>query len=204
MDGSKRSAHANAYFTGFGAPPRGVPMTPAFGQAPGEGGRGAGARAGALHRHIIQRIVALFCHEPAGLCTAGLAVHAGVVHFTGLGVRPCMGRGQRCAGAAAVPAGGAGVHLLCVAPCSHRCRAKHEFEADAFAAAQTSGQDLSTACSSCTKTTPRPLTPDPVFGSSTTTPRLRSGLAGDECMSSMLKTRTGRSTRAAPSRPPKS
>jgi STE24 endopeptidase len=81
--------------------------------------------------------------------------------YTGLGVAQ-HGRAQRRAGAAAVPAGGAGVHLLCVAPV-RAAVAPHEFQADAFAVTQTSGQDLSTALLKLYEDNASTLTPDPVF-----------------------------------------
>ena len=81
MDGSKRSAHANAYFTGFGAAKRVVFFDTLLKQlSPEEIDAVLAHELGHYkRRHIIKRIVLMFCAEPGRLCAAGLAVEPGLV-----------------------------------------------------------------------------------------------------------------------------
>ena len=71
MDGSRRSAHANAYFTGFGAAKRVVFYDTLLARlSPGEVDAVLAHELGHFkHRHILKRIVSLF-----GLSLAGLAL----------------------------------------------------------------------------------------------------------------------------------
>ena len=113
MDGSKRSAHANAYFTGFGAAKRVVFYDTLLSKlSPGEVDAVLAHELGHFkHKHIVKRIVGHVRAEPGRLRAAGLAVDAGLVlHRPGRAAQP--GRAQRRAGAAAVHAGRAGVHVL--------------------------------------------------------------------------------------------
>jgi hypothetical protein len=69
MDGSKRSAHANAYFTGFGAAKRVVFFDTLLAQlSPGEIDAVLAHELGHFkHRHILKRIVVLFALSGVGL-----------------------------------------------------------------------------------------------------------------------------------------
>jgi STE24 endopeptidase len=99
MDGSRRSAHANAYFTGFGAAKRVVFYDTLLRQlSPGEVEAVLAHELGHFkHRHIIKRMVSLFAFQPGRLCAAGLALHPKLVlhgagraplHFLDLAVPP--------------------------------------------------------------------------------------------------------------------
>ncbi len=103
MDGSKRSAHANAYFTGFGSSQaRGVLRHPAAAAVAGRDRGRAGARARPLQPPPrAEAAGADVAHQPGQLGAAGLAVRT-VWFYTGLGVQPNLMRAQRRAGAAAV------------------------------------------------------------------------------------------------------
>jgi STE24 endopeptidase len=89
MDGSKRSAHANAYFTGFGAAKRVVFYDTLLAKlSPGEVDAVLAHELGHFkHKHIVKRIVGLFAFSLVGLRAARLAGHA-AWFYTGLGVRP--------------------------------------------------------------------------------------------------------------------
>jgi STE24 endopeptidase len=91
MDGSKRSAHANAYFTGFGAAKRVVFLRHLLRQlSPGEVDAVLAHELGHFkHKHIIKRIVAMFALSLAGFALLGW-LSTQVWFYTGLGVRPNM------------------------------------------------------------------------------------------------------------------
>ena len=113
------------------------------------------------HRHIIQRIVALFAMSLLGFALLGwLSTQAWF--YTGLGVRPNMGAPNDALALLlfllAVP-----VFTFFVSPLFAQLSRKHEFQADAFAVTQTSGQDLSTALLKLYEDNASTLTPDPVF-----------------------------------------
>jgi len=89
MDGSKRSAHANAYFTGFGAAKRVVFYDTLLAKlSPGEVDAVLAHELGHYkHKHIIKRIAALFALSLAGFALLGW-LSTQVWFYTGLGVRP--------------------------------------------------------------------------------------------------------------------
>ena len=76
MDGSKRSAHANAYFTGFGAAKRVVFYDTLLSKlSPGEVDAVLAHELGHFkHKHIIKRIAGHVRVQPGRLRAAGLAV----------------------------------------------------------------------------------------------------------------------------------
>jgi STE24 endopeptidase len=163
MDGSTRSAHANAYFTGFGASKRVVFYDTLLRQL--EAGEVEAVLAHELghfkHRHVVKRMVAMFALSLAGFALLGwLSAHTWF--YAGLGVQPNMGAPNDALALllfmAAVPVFG-----FFVAPLPVRISRKHEFEADAYAVAQTSGADLSKALLKLYQDNASTLTPDPVF-----------------------------------------
>jgi STE24 endopeptidase len=163
MDGSKRSAHANAYFTGFGAAKRVVFYDTLLAKlSPGEVDAVLAHELGHFkHKHIIKRIVSLFALSLAGFALLGwLSTQAWF--YTGLGVRPSMGAPNDALALLlfllAVPA-----FTFFISPLFAQLSRKHEFEADAYAVKQTSGQDLSTALLKLYEDNASTLTPDPVF-----------------------------------------
>ena len=89
MDGSKRSAHANAYFTGFGAAKRVVFYDTLLAKlSPGEVDAVLAHELGHFkHKHIIKRIAGVFALSLAGFALLGWC-STQVWFFTGLGVRP--------------------------------------------------------------------------------------------------------------------
>jgi Zn-dependent protease with chaperone function len=101
MDGSRRSAHANAYFTGFGAAKRVVFYDTLLRQlTPGEVEAVLAHELGHFqHRHILKRMVAsLFAMSLAGFALLGwLSTQALVLHRAGRAA-PAFPAGIRRAG----------------------------------------------------------------------------------------------------------
>ena len=170
MDGSRRSAHANAYFTGFGAAKRVVFYDTLLRQlSPGEVEAVLAHELGHFkHRHILKRVVSLFALSLAGFALLGW-LSTQVWFYTGLGVRPNISLDPAVAAAPndalalllfmlVIP-----VFTLFIAPLSARFSRRHEFEADAYAVAQSSGADLSSALLKLYEDNASTLTPDPVY-----------------------------------------
>jgi STE24 endopeptidase len=163
MDGSKRSAHANAYFTGFGAAKRVVFFDTLLAKlSPGEVDAVLAHELGHFkHRHIIKRIAGMFAISLGGFALLGwLSTQAWF--YAGLGVRPNLS-GPNDALALLLFLLAVPVFSFFIAPLMALLSRKHEFEADAYAVQQTSGQDLSTALLKLYEDNASTLTPDPVF-----------------------------------------
>ncbi|MBT2323031.1 M48 family metallopeptidase [Variovorax paradoxus] len=163
MDGSTRSAHANAYFTGFGASKRVVFYDTLLRQL--NAGEVEAVLAHELghfkHRHVVKRMAAMFALSLAGFALLGwLSLHSWF--YVGLGVQPNM-TAPNDALAILLFMLAAPVFGFFVAPLPVRISRKHEFEADAYAIAQTSGADLSAALLKLYQDNASTLTPDPVF-----------------------------------------
>jgi STE24 endopeptidase len=163
MDGSTRSAHANAYFTGFGASKRVVFYDTLLRQL--NAGEVEAVLAHELghfkHRHVLKRMAAMFALSLAGFALLGwLSGHAWF--YTGLGVQPSMSAPNDALAILlfmlVVPVFG-----FFIAPLPVLISRRHEFEADAYAIAQTSGADLSRALLKLYQDNASTLTPDPVF-----------------------------------------
>ena len=163
MDGSTRSAHANAYFTGFGASKRVVFYDTLLRQL--NAGEVEAVLAHELghfkYRHVLKRMAAMFALSLAGFALLGwLSGHAWF--YTGLGVQPNMTAPNDALAILlfmlAVPVFG-----FFVAPLPAVISRRHEFEADAYAVAQTNGADLSRALLKLYQDNASTLTPDPVF-----------------------------------------
>ncbi|MEO8021528.1 M48 family metallopeptidase [Polaromonas sp.] len=163
MDGSKRSAHANAYFTGFGASKRVVFFDTLLKQlSPDEVDAVLAHELGHFkHKHIIKRVVAMFAMSLAGFALLGwLSTQAWF--YTGLGVRPNM-TGSNDALALLLFLLVVPLFSFFTSPLFAQLSRKHEFEADAYAIAQTDGRDLQSALLKLYQDNASTLTPDPVF-----------------------------------------
>ena len=163
MDGSKRSAHANAYFTGFGAAKRVVFYDTLLAKlSPGEVDAVLAHELGHFrHKHIVKRIVAMFALSLGGFALLGFLASR-VWFYTGLGVRPNL-EGPNDALALLLFMLAVPVFTYFISPLMAQFSRRHEFEADAFAATQTSGQDLGNALLKLYEDNASTLTPDPVF-----------------------------------------
>jgi STE24 endopeptidase len=163
MDGSKRSAHANAYFTGFGAAKRVVFYDTLLKQlSPGEVDAVLAHELGHFkHKHIIKRIVSMFAMSLAGFTLLGW-LSSQTWFYTGLGVQPNLG-GANDALALLLFMLVVPLFSFFVSPVFALFSRKHEFEADAYAVAQTDGRDLRSALLKLYQDNASTLTPDPVF-----------------------------------------
>jgi len=163
MDGSKRSAHANAYFTGFGAAKRVVFYDTLLKQLnPGEVDAVLAHELGHFkHKHILQRIAMLFGLSLGGLALLGWLSQQ-VWFYTGLGVLPQLGAANDALALLlfllVVP-----VFSYFVSPLSAHLSRRHEFQADAYACRQTSGGDLGSALLKLYQDNASTLTPDPLY-----------------------------------------
>jgi STE24 endopeptidase len=163
MDGSKRSAHANAYFTGFGAAKRVVFFDTLLKQlSPDEIDAVLAHELGHYkRRHIMKRIVMMFALSLAGFALLGW-VSSQAWFFSGLGVTPSMDTPNDALALLlfmmAVP-----LFTFFLSPLMAQLSRKHEFEADAYAVAHTSGNDLASALLKLYKDNASTLTPDPVY-----------------------------------------
>ena len=163
MDGSKRSAHANAYFTGFGASKRVVFYDTLLKQlSPAEVDAVLAHELGHFtHKHIIKRIVAMFAMSLAGFALLGW-LSTQIWFYTGLGVRPNLS-GSNDALALLLFMLVVPLFSFFISPLFALFSRKHEFEADAYAVAQTDGRDLQSALLKLYQDNASTLTPDPVF-----------------------------------------
>ncbi|MFL9881644.1 M48 family metallopeptidase [Paraburkholderia agricolaris] len=163
MDGSRRSAHGNAYFTGFGAAKRIVFFDTLIARL-----SGSEIEAVLAHelghfkrRHVIKRMIVTFAISLVMLALLGWLTQC-VWFYEGLGVRPSLIGGN--SGLAlvlfflALP-----VFLFFVTPLGSLSSRKHEFEADAFAATQTDAHDLVNALVKLYEDNASTLTPDPIY-----------------------------------------
>lgn len=163
MDGSKRSAHANAYFTGFGAAKRVVFFDTLLKQlSPEEIDAVLAHELGHYkRRHILKRIVMMFALSLAGFALLGW-VSSQAWFFSGLGVTPSMDTPNDALALLlfmmVVP-----LFTFFLSPLMAQLSRKHEFEADAYAVAHTSGNDLASALLKLYKDNASTLTPDPVY-----------------------------------------
>jgi STE24 endopeptidase len=163
MDGSKRSAHANAYFTGFGASKRVVFFDTLLNKlSPGEVEAVLAHELGHFkHKHVIKRIASMFAISLAGFALLGwLSTQAWF--YAGLGVRPSIGAPNDAVALLlfllVTPVFG-----YFVSPLFAQLSRRHEFEADAYACKQASGGDLASALLKLHEDNASTLTPDPVY-----------------------------------------
>ncbi len=163
MDGSKRSAHANAYFTGFGAAKRVVFYDTLLAKlSAGEVDAVLAHELGHFkHKHIFKRIVSMFGLSLVGFALLGWLARQ-VWFYTGLGVQPNLSAPNDALALLlfmlSLP-----VFSFFIAPVMAHFSRKHEFEADAYAVTHTSGPDLATALLKLYEDNASTLTPDPVY-----------------------------------------
>ncbi|ORC44646.1 peptidase M48 [Burkholderia sp. A27] len=163
MDGSRRSAHGNAYFTGFGAAKRIVFFDTLLARL-----SGSEIEAVLAHelghfkrRHVIKRMLVTFAISLVMLALLGWLKES-VWFYEGLGVRPSLLGGNDGLALVlfflALP-----VFIFFVTPLGSLSSRKHEFEADAFAATQTDAHDLVNALVKLYEDNASTLTPDPLY-----------------------------------------
>ncbi len=162
MDGSKRSAHGNAYFSGFGAAKRIVFFDTLLARlAPEEIEAVLAHELGHFKlKHIVKRIVVMFAVSLAFMALLGY-LKTQLWFFTGLGVDPMIGAGNDAMALLlfmlALP-----VFTFVISPLTSISSRKHEFEADAFAAQHTNPHHLIAALVKLYEDNASTLTPDPL------------------------------------------
>lgn len=161
MDGSRRSSHGNAYFTGFGKTKRIVFFDTLLSRLdPSEIEAVLAHELGHFkHRHVIKRIIISFAMSLAFLWGLSYLMNQSWF-YKGLGVD-----------VASVPSTAMALLLFFLVmpvftfllhPLSSLYSRKHEFEADAFAARNSSADDLVRALVKLYQDNAATLTPDPL------------------------------------------
>lgn len=158
MDGSKRSSHGNAYFTGFGKTKRIVFFDTLLTRLSTEEIEAVLAHelGHFKRRHVIKRIALSFALSLIMLGVLGFLMNK-EWFYQGLNA------GQQSTGMALIlffmvmP-----VFMFFLQPLSSFYSRKHEFEADQYAAEQTNAEDLVTALVKLYKDNASTLTPDPL------------------------------------------
>lgn len=163
MDGSKRSAHANAYFTGFGTAKRVVFYDTLLARLNADEVDAVLAHelGHFAHRHILKRFASLFALSLVGLALLGW-LSTQVWFYTGLGLVPnALGANDALAlllFTLALPA-----FTTFIGPVFSWTSRRHEFEADAYAAQKSSGTHLASALLKLYEDNASTLTPDPWY-----------------------------------------
>jgi STE24 endopeptidase len=164
MDGSRRSAHSNAYFTGLGAAKRVVFFDTLLTRlsTPEVEAVLAHELGHFKLRHVPKRMAAMFGASLAALALLGWLAQQ-QWFFTGLGVAPNIG---------GLPNDALALLLLMFAlppfgflltPLAAALSRRHEFEADAYASTHASSRDLASALVKLHEDNAGTLTPDPLY-----------------------------------------
>ena len=170
MDGSRRSAHANAYFTGFGASKRVVFFDTLLQKLSADEVDAVLAHelGHFKHKHIVKRMVSLFVITLLGFALLGWLSQQGWF-YSGLGVTPNFNIAG-VPGSAPNDALALLLFMLAVpvfsgfiSPLMAHWSRKHEFEADAYAVQHTRAQDLQSALLKLYEDNASTLTPDPIY-----------------------------------------
>lgn len=163
MDGSRRSAHGNAYFTGLGSSKRVVFFDTLLAKlTPGEVEAVLAHELGHFKlRHVPKTMVGLFATSLAALALLGwLAGQSGF--YAGLGVPPNLSAPNDALALLlfmlVLPS-----FTFFVSPVMALFSRRHEFQADAFACEQADGRDLANALLKLHADNASTLTPDPLY-----------------------------------------
>jgi STE24 endopeptidase len=162
MDGSRRSAHGNAYFSGFGSAKRIVFFDTLLSRlAPNEIEAVLAHELGHFKlNHVIKRIAIMFIISLGFLALLGYLKNQ-TWFYLGLGVLPMMDASNDAMALIlfmfALP-----VFTFLFSPLLSLTSRKNEFEADAFAAKHSNSQDLVSALVKLYEDNASTLTPDPL------------------------------------------
>ncbi len=159
MDGSKRSSHGNAYFTGIGKNKRIVFFdTLLKGMDDQEVEAILAHELGHFHhKHIRKHMINLFAITLTGLALLGYLINQ-PWFFHGLGVNTMSNHTALILFTLTMP-----VFSFFIAPISNYLSRKHEFEADAFAAKHTNADDLVSSLVKLYRDNAATLTPDKIY-----------------------------------------
>ena len=160
MDGSKRSTHGNAYFSGFGAAKRIVFFDTLLARlTPAEIEAVLAHELGHFKlRHILKRMALLFALSLGFLALLGY-LKTQPWFYAGLGVRPDSATDAMALllFMLAMP-----VFTFFFSPLMALASRRHEYEADAFAAQYTRAEDMVSALIKMVEDNASTLTPDPL------------------------------------------
>lgn len=169
MDGSRRSAHANAYFTGLGRAKRVVFYDTLLSKLdPDEVEAVLAHELGHFkHRHIIKRMAMMLVLNLGGFALLGWLSQQ-TWFFSGLGVTPSVflafGQSSQMDGVALLllmlilP-----VFTFFISPLTTYLSRRDEFEADTYASTHANGQALASALFKLYEDNASTLTPDPIY-----------------------------------------
>ena len=159
MDGSKRSSHGNAYFTGIGRNKRIVFFdTLLKGMEDEEIEAILAHELGHFHhKHVRQRIVSSFIFSLASLALLGYLIKQGWF-FHGLGISEPSAHTALVLFSLTLP-----VFSFFITPISNLISRKHEFQADAFAASHTDANDLISSLTKLYRENSSTLSPDKYY-----------------------------------------
>ena len=164
MDGSRRSAHSNAFFTGFGASKRVVFFDTLLQQL--DAGEMEAVLAHELghfkHRHVLKMMLRSFVATLIGLAVLGWLTGQ-TWFYTGLGVTPMWAEGSNHALALVLFMLVLPLPMFFLSPLGSTLSRKQEFEADAYAATQARADDLRSALLKLYRDNASTLTPDPWY-----------------------------------------
>ncbi|MDO5653241.1 MAG: M48 family metallopeptidase [Brachymonas sp.] len=162
MDGSRRSAHANAYFTGLGRSKRVVFFDTLLNKLqPGEVDAVLAHELGHFKLwHIPQRMLGTFALSLLGFALLGW-LYQQPWFYAGLGIR--QAQTPHAALALLLFMLASSVFTVFASPFMAASSRKHEFEADAFATRYAAADDLSSALLKLYTDNASTLTPDPVY-----------------------------------------
>ena len=159
MDGSRRSAHGNAYFTGLGAAKRIVFFDTLLDKLDADEVEAVLAHelGHFHHRHLLRRLAVL---APASLGVLALLgwLAQQPWFFSGLGMHSADLASALALFTLVLP-----VFSFPLAPLASHWSRKHEFEADAFAARHASSSSLVRALVTLYEDNAATLTPDPLY-----------------------------------------
>jgi len=163
MDGSRRSAHANAYFTGFGAGKRVVFFDTLLKRLSGDEVEAVLAHelGHFAHRHIAKRVAMMLVFSFLGFALLGwLATQLGF--YIGLGVTPNTFASNNAL-ALLLFMMGLPPFMFFVSPIFASLSRRDEYQADAYARSNASATDLVRALLKLYEDNASTLTPDPLY-----------------------------------------
>ncbi len=161
MDGSKRSAHGNAYFTGFGASKRIVFFDTLLAKLdPPEVEAVLAHELGHYHHHHLWKRLAVIGAGSLGFFALLGHLAGQAWFFEGLGLASQGTAATLLLFALVLP-----VFTFPLTPLMSRWSRRHEFEADAYAARQATAADLVSALVKLYRDNAYTLTPDPLYSS---------------------------------------
>lgn len=163
MDGSKRSSHANAYFTGLGPAKRVVFFDTLLAQlTPAQIDAVLAHELGHLkHHHIVQRVGMMLVASGLGFALLGWLIDQ-PWFYLGLGVIPNLDSANSAL-ALLLLLLSAPLFTFFATPLLSQQSRQHEFEADAYAAQHSSAADLRAALLRLYQDNASTLTPDPWY-----------------------------------------